>query len=341
MSSSYSPDLRFELIANGEQSGVWGNTTNNNIGTLVEQAIAGTASVVVTTTNQALSVYNGVSDQSRNAIISLSTLTGAPFNVFIPPVSKLYVFVNTSSYAATVYASTVAGNTTAAGSGVSLAANSKSFVYCDGTNVVDAINHVSGNFFTEGNLQVSGTTTLGGNPTLALQAATKQYVDSAIASGFPSGGIVMWSGLISAIPSGWYLCNGANGTPDLRDRFIVGAGSSYAVNATGGSADSTLPSHTHTYSGNTNNAGSHHHPLWGGSAVGNTKGLREAGAVVISAGDRNTSMAFYDTLTSGQQIIDDNGNHNHSFSGTTTSSGVTPTGTNLPPYFALAYIMKA
>ena len=64
--------------------------------------------------------------------------------------------------------------------------------------------------------------------------------------GVPVGGIIMWSGATNNIPSGWALCDGNNGTPNLQDKFIVGAGSSYAVAATGGSADATLVSHSHT-----------------------------------------------------------------------------------------------
>ena len=76
----------------------------------------------------------------------------------------------------------------------------------------------------------------------------------------PSGGIILWSGAANAIPTGWYLCDGQNSTPDLRNRFVVGAGDTYAVDATGGSADATLVSHTHG-SGNlgTGNAGGHSH----------------------------------------------------------------------------------
>jgi microcystin-dependent protein len=67
----------------------------------------------------------------------------------------------------------------------------------------------------------------------------------------PPGVIVMWGGLVANIPTGWALCNGANGTPDLRDRFIVGAGSKYAVGNKGGADSVTLtvnqiPAHTHT-----------------------------------------------------------------------------------------------
>lgn len=87
-------------------------------------------------------------------------------------------------------------------------------------------------------------------PSHPYHAASKSYVDS-VASGVPSGVIVMWSGAESAIPAGWVLCNGTNGTPDLRDRFIVGAGLIYNVGATGGSNSVTLtvdqmPMHTHT-----------------------------------------------------------------------------------------------
>jgi hypothetical protein len=76
----------------------------------------------------------------------------------------------------------------------------------------------------------------------------------------PSGGIIMWSGSIGSIPSGWSLCDGTNGTPDLRDRFVVGAGGSYAVDATGGADSVTLtenqiPSHNHSM----NSAGDHSH----------------------------------------------------------------------------------
>lgn len=77
----------------------------------------------------------------------------------------------------------------------------------------------------------------------------------------PSGIITMWNGASSAIPDGWLLCDGNNNTPDLRDRFIVGAGNNYNVGATGGEAThklttSEMPSHNHTFSGS-----SHTHTL--------------------------------------------------------------------------------
>ena len=82
-----------------------------------------------------------------------------------------------------------------------------------------------------------------------------------ISAGIPTGGIIMWSGSIASIPSGWVLCNGTNATPDLRDRFIVGAGGSYSIGESGGEDAHTLtidemPSHTHTYSKPAGGAGS-------------------------------------------------------------------------------------
>ena len=82
----------------------------------------------------------------------------------------------------------------------------------------------------------------------------------------PAGVILLWSGSIASIPSGWNLCDGTNGTPDLRNRFIVGAGSTYAVAATGGADSVTLdasqmPAHTHTFSGTTSTNGAHTHNI--------------------------------------------------------------------------------
>lgn len=155
MPSTYSPDLRIELIANGEQSGTWGSTTNSNLGTLIEDAISGLASVSVISADQALTALNGSADQARCAAISLTTTTTANFNVYVPPVTKLYVVRNTTSYIATVYCSTVIGNTTAAGTGVAIPAGKSVLLRADGTNVVEQLDHVVGN------LSIGGALTLG------------------------------------------------------------------------------------------------------------------------------------------------------------------------------------
>jgi len=133
MPSSYSSNLRFELIGTGEQAGTWGTTTNTNIGTLIEAAIAGAVSVSVTSANQALTAASGSADQARAAAIRLTTTTTAPFAVYAPPVPKLYVVVNESAYQATIYNSTALGNTTAAGAGVVVPAGKSIAVWSNGT----------------------------------------------------------------------------------------------------------------------------------------------------------------------------------------------------------------
>lgn len=141
MSSTYSTDLRIELIGTGDQAGVWGTTTNTNLGTLLEAAIAGYTSVSVITANQAFTANNGAADQARFATIALTTTTGANFAVYAPPSPKLYVIYNASSYTATVYNSTVLGNTTAAGTGVAVPAGKTMTIWSDGTNFVQQNTH--------------------------------------------------------------------------------------------------------------------------------------------------------------------------------------------------------
>lgn len=157
---------------------------------------------------------------------------------------------------------------------------------------------------------VAPTATAGTNTT---QIATTAFV---ITNGVPSGCILLWSGSIATIPAGFYLCDGANSTPDLRDRFIVGAGSSYAVAATGGSADAVVVSHTHTASV-TDPGHTHVLSVTPGGLGGQDPSTRALAGAGITA-----------SATTGISV-------------TNASSGVSGTGANLPPYYALAYIMKA
>jgi hypothetical protein len=143
MSSTYSPNLRIELIGTGDQAGNWGTTTNTNLGTLIEDGISGYVAVSVTSANQALSANNGTADQARNATIHLTTTTTANFAVYAPPAEKQYVIYNASSYTATVYNSTVLGNTTAAGAGVAVPAGKTVTMWSDGTNFYFQNNHLS------------------------------------------------------------------------------------------------------------------------------------------------------------------------------------------------------
>jgi hypothetical protein len=134
MASTYSPSLRIELIGAGDQAGTWNTTTNTNLGTIIESSIAGYVSVSVTSANQAFTALDGAPDQARNAVIALTTTTTANFAVYAPPQEKTYIIYNTTAYTATLYNSTVLGNTTAAGTGIAVPAGKKLLVFSDGTN---------------------------------------------------------------------------------------------------------------------------------------------------------------------------------------------------------------
>ena len=143
MPSTYSPDLRIELIGLGEQAGSWGATTNTNLGTLIEDAISGYVVVSVISANQALTALNGAADQARNAVLALTTTTGANFAVYAPPTEKTYTVYNASAYTATIYNSTVLGNTTAAGAGVAIPTGKTVTVWTNGTAFAFQNNHLS------------------------------------------------------------------------------------------------------------------------------------------------------------------------------------------------------
>lgn len=138
-----------------------------------------------------------------------------------------------------------------------------------------------------------------------IGAATPEYVqhaiNQAVAAALPVGIIVQWSGSVDSIPAGFALCDGTRGTPDLRDKFVLGAGGSYAPGDTGGSSRYSF-SHTHKYSGSTS----------GGLGAHTTSGF--GGSTSIAPG------------------------HTHTYSGETDSALADVE--IMPPYYALAYIMR-
>lgn len=174
-------------------------------------------------------------------------------------------------------------------------------------------------------------------------------------SPIPAGVIVLWSGAVGAVPSGWALCNGSNGTPDLRDRFVVGAGSTYAVGATGGTTTtSAAGGHTHTEA----SAGGHNHTgvtgdtalttaqmpshthTWSGTQTAEDNNFT-AGSNWLREGSTVQSSAFTVTTTATGEgaahshTIGTDGSHSH-----TINAVGDHTHTVTPPYYALAYIMK-
>lgn len=134
MTTSSTPLLGLALPVTGELSGTWGDTVNNSLTSLVDSAVAGLATISVTSANQALTYTALVANEARSMGLKLTTTTTAAFAVYIPPHSKMYVVWNASSYTATIYCSTVAGNTTAAGVGVTIPPGSKTYIFSDGTD---------------------------------------------------------------------------------------------------------------------------------------------------------------------------------------------------------------
>ena len=144
----------------------------------------------------------------------------------------------------------------------------------------------------------------------------------ATSSAFTTGMILLWSGSTGSIPSGFYLCNGSNGTPDLRDRFIVGAGGSYTVAQTGGSADSIVVSHNHTATSVVTDPGHTH----------TTDAVKPGGGV---------GAGFYYQQQIPLAAVINSAVTGVTVATTNVAAGTSGTGANNPLYYALAYIMAA
>ena len=166
---------------------------------------------------------------------------------------------------------------------------------------------------------------------LIVNSNAQQIQELAVSDGligngtFPLGGIIMWSGAISAIPTGWSLCDGSNGTPDLRNRFVLGAtndGSDgtypgISVSQTGGSANATLVSHTHTA---TVTDPGHTHSQSGG-------GGDDDGGPRVPGSNSSGTLNNISTQTTGISVSN-------------STEGSSATNANLPPFLALAYIQR-
>lgn len=192
---------------------------------------------------------------------------------------------------------------------------------------------VAGTLVSSGTVDITGAFKLDGTA-----GASGQVLLSAGGSTTPTWGnmfvagmIMLWSGSSATIPSGWVLCDGTNSTPDLRNRFVVGATSTYAVGATGGSTDAIVVSHTHTATvATTSLTGTITNQYTAGNTNGGTTGV--------------FSQSNYDVDGDGGEsrpgrTINFDGSHNHT--ATISTTGSSGTNANLPPYYALCYIMKA
>ena len=215
-------------------------------------------------------------------------------------------------------------------------------------------------------------------PTAPAHAANKAYVDSY--SNFPIGGIIMWSGLINAIPDRWALCDGQNGTPDLRNKFIFGASNSSQMNTTGGaSSTTTSTSGSHTHNGAVGSTSltlsqipSHRHnfndvwliadDVYGTTHLDGSTGrpARDANGnpadffamvgpsygqypLIRAYNDNNLDGGTNDngiyTIANKTEYVGSGQAHTHSFTIDTTGNHTHSVST-MPPYYALAFIMR-
>jgi len=184
---------------------------------------------------------------------------------------------------------------------------------------------VAGTLVSSGQVDITGAFRLDGTA-----GASGQVLLSAGGSNTPTWGnafvagmIMLWSGSSASIPTGWLLCDGSSSTPDLRNRFVVGATSTYAVGATGGSADAIVVSHTHTGTSTVSDPGhSHSARLNGGYDGGTPSGLSQS--------PTNAGTASVNSASTGITV-----------STSISTTGSSGTNANLPPYYALCYIMKS
>ena len=275
MATTYSNSLKIALIGDGDQSGIWGQTTNTNLGTLVEQAITGVESIVMSNANYTLTDFNGTLNEARNAVLVVTGANSAIRNVIPPVVPKLYTIVNNTSGG---FAIRVIGAT---GTGVLVANGTTQNVYCDGLNFV-----VASGAFTNGavlNVPSGGTglTTLTANnvilgngassPTFVAPSTTGNiltsngttWVSSPPEAQFPSGTRMTFNQ--TSAPPGWTKDTstnnvafrlvsgnvGSGGTVDFTVAFASQTPNISVSNVVGSAGATTLstpqiPSHTHS-----------------------------------------------------------------------------------------------
>jgi len=335
MASTYSNSLRIQLIGTGDQSGVWGTTTNTNLGTLIEQAITGVQSITLSGSTHVLTNLNGISDEARNAVLLFTGSLGANCTVIAPATNKVYIVQNSTTGGQTITMSVGSGSTIVVPNGQIY------IVYTDGTNFYSASTGTFSPAFTgiptaptaaagTNTTQIATTAFVTSSPTFigvpiaptaaagtnTTQLATTAFATTAIQALYPIGSI--YSSTVATNPNtlfgfGTWVAFGAG-------RVLIGNGGGYTAGATGGSADAIVVSHTHTATSSVVDPG-HVHDLQNlGSAQA---GPDNGGAPVSAATGWTTSRAPSPTVSAVTGIT---------VATTNTSAGSSGTNANLQPY---------
>lgn len=377
MPSTYTPNLGIQKPGPGEQDGIWGSTVNVN-SDIFDRAINGVLPLVLTGTASTLTTSDGVVSDGQYKLLALGGTPSGTHTITIEPndAQKIYYVANASTQSVIF----------AQGSGptYTLPSGDSAIVYAFGTGAGSGVSNLA-DYFAMSSPRITGGTITGitdlavadggtgastaaaalTNFGLTATAAEINTLDNINTAGnfglVPSGGIIIWSGSSAAIPSGWLLCDGTNSTPNLLDRFVVGAGSTYAVGNTGGAATVTLatanlPSHTHgvNITSGGQSADHSHQGYTGGMSANAVHSHTIAGTMTqpprfqdggnssqIGHNTTGTTSSVNLDHTHGVQTYGVSANHTHNINGTSDATGSGTAHQNLPPYYALCYIMKS
>jgi len=306
MASTYSSSLKLTLIGDGDQSGIWGQTTNTNLGTLLEQAICGVQSIVMSDANYTLTNFNGVLDESRNAVLVVTGTNSVQRDLIPPVVKKLYIIANNTGGGQAIR---VIGAT---GTGVIIPNGATQVIYCDGINFVAA----SAAFVNGAILNVAGggtgqSTLTANNVILGNGTSPVTFVSPATAGNFLRSNGTTWESAAppgaefssgtrmtfnqTNAPTGWTKDTSTDNAAFRLVNGVVGSGGSVdfttafvsqtptiTINSVSGSAGATtlstpqIPSHSHT-TDITLAAGSGDAAVAGGTSFVQTSGTGNTG----------------------------------------------------------------
>jgi hypothetical protein len=288
MASTFSPTLRLELIGDGDQSGIWGQTTNNNLGALVEQAITGVITIAMVDANYTLANFNGVVDEARNQVLVLTGALSAQRNLIAPLVEKTYIVRNTTTGGFGVQ---IIGPS---GTGVIIPNGTTASVFCDGTNFFPATTGSLGNQVINGNLSVTGTTSLTG----ALTASTATF----------SGAISSVNPTFTGTPTAPTAISGTNTTQIATTAFVQNVAGALGTMSTQ----------------NANNVA-----ITGGSINGTTIGASTAASIAGTTGNFSGNLASLGSVSGATGIFGAVSGTTGTFSSTVSGSSFTGAGTGL------------